>query len=257
MVGLGDVRRWKPGTLDHVFQQVRQRQAVLTSSGDDFFRTMPVAGWQGAAADSAAAGHGSLISQLDHLAAGTSIVNKTIAQAADAIPAVQRAITEADELARRYGYQVSDAGQIIDVLHNPGPADPNPADRARVKQQLVDDIEQVLRTADDIDNDLAAVLKQASAGKFGTGAETTVQGAAADALQESPGETLTTPRPTARRPKTPPGGPRCRRPGNGCCCMTTRTGWATWTACPPRPARPRTSPACRASELSCSVNWTS
>lgn len=193
MVRLGDVRRWNAGALEQVFQEVRQRQAVLTSSGDDFLKIMPIEGWQGAAAENAASEHQSLTSRLDHLAAGVAIVNKTIAQAADAIPGVQHAIGEAEELARKYGYQIGDDGQITDVMTNPGPTDPDPADRARVKQQLVDNISQVLRTAGDIDNDLAGVLKQASTGQFGTGNETTVQAAAADALQQSPGEVLTTP----------------------------------------------------------------
>jgi hypothetical protein len=195
MVALRDVKRWNAAALEVVFQTVRQRQGILTSAGDDFLTALPVDGWYGSAADNAVSAHRSLVSALDHLAAGVSIVNKTIAQAADAIPAVQRDISNAEALAARYGFQIGDDGVINDVLPDPGPSDPSPADRSRVRLELGGAIEQALRTAADIDNDLADVLRRAGSGGFGTGTETTIQGAAADALQESQGETLTTPPP--------------------------------------------------------------
>ncbi len=195
MVALADVKAWNAGALDEIFRLVQQRQQILTSSGDDFLGTLPIYGWQGPAADAATSAHQSLVSALDYLAADTGIVNKTIAQAADAIPAVQNDILDAEELASKYGYQIGDDGSITDVLTNPGPNDPSPQDRALAKQQISDTISQALRTADDIDNDLAGVLKRAASGGFGTGTETTVQGAMADSLQESPGEVLTTPPP--------------------------------------------------------------
>jgi hypothetical protein len=195
MVALGDVKRWNVGTLEQVFQTVQQRQQVLVSSGDDFRSVVPVDGWEGKAADAMADAHNSLFSALDYLAAGTSIVNKAVAQAADAIPAVQGDISDAEELASRYGYQIEDDGSITDTLTNPGPNDPSPDARALAKQQITDTITQALRTAGDIDNDLAGVLRRASSGGFGTGTETTVQGSMADGLQESPGEVLTTPPP--------------------------------------------------------------
>lgn len=195
MLALGDVKRWNAGTLDQVFQTVQQRQQILVSSGDDFRGVVPIDGWEGTAADAMADAHNSLFSALDYLAAGTSIVNKTVAQAADAIPAVQGDIQDAEELAAKYGYQIEDDGSITDTLTNPGPNDPSPDERALAKQQVSDTITEALRTAGDIDNDLAAVLRRASSGGFGTGTETTVQGSMADGLQESPGEVLTTPPP--------------------------------------------------------------
>lgn len=193
MVALGDVKRWQADTLEQVFRTVHQRQAVLTSAGDDFIRVVPIAGWTGAAANNAESAHRSLVSSLDKLAAGVSIVNKTISQAADAIPAVQREIDAAEQLAGRYGYRVGGDGSVIDVLTMCTPNDPSPQGRERARQQVIDQISAALRTAGDIDKDLADVLRKASAGEFGTGTETTIQGAAADALQESPGEVLTPP----------------------------------------------------------------
>ncbi len=51
---------------------------------------------------------------------------------------------------------------------------------------VVDDITQALRTAEDIDQDLASVLKRAEDGEFGTGDETTVAAAAGTVDPASP-----------------------------------------------------------------------
>jgi hypothetical protein len=192
MVDLADVKQWNVGQLEDVLHVVQQREQILVHSGDDFLNGLPVDGWEGAAADSAAINHRGLIAELNHMVAGVAIVAKTLAQAGDAIPAVQTEIANAAELATRYGYRLGDDGQVVDTLTNPGPTDPSPEDRARVKVEITDMVAGVLRTATDIDNDLASVLKRAAAGQFGTGTETTIQGAAADGLQDS-GEVLTTP----------------------------------------------------------------
>lgn len=133
------------------------------------------------------------MTRIDKLAAGASIVGKAITQAADAITGVQRAVTNAEEYARKYGYRISDTGAVTDTFPNgQSPPEFDPGDRARAHQQVVDDITQALRTADDIDQDLAAVLKRAEDGEFGTGDETTVAAAAAAGALD-PGLTLPEP----------------------------------------------------------------
>jgi hypothetical protein len=67
-----------------------------------------------------------------------------------------------------------------------------PADRARVAQQVSDELTQALRTARDIDDDLASVLRRAEQGGFGGGSASTVSQAAADATAADPGLTLPT-----------------------------------------------------------------
>jgi hypothetical protein len=105
---------------------------------------------------------------------------------------VQHAITNAEELARKYGYQVADNGAVADTFpEGKAPPEMNPDDRARVRTEVADAIAQALRTADDIDNDLTSVLKRAETGDFGTGDESTVA-AAADGAKD-PGLTLLEP----------------------------------------------------------------
>jgi hypothetical protein len=141
--------------------------------------------------------HKALMSRLEKMAAGANIVAKSIGQAADAIPAVLDAITNAEELARKYGYAVGADGTVIDTFAGrEPPPEVHPEDRARVKTQVADDISQALRTAEDIDKDLASVLQHAEHGEFGTGSEATVAAAAAAALA-NPGLTLPEPPPNA------------------------------------------------------------
>jgi hypothetical protein len=124
-------------------------------------------------------------------------VGKTLGQASDAIPAVQAAITTAEELARKYGYQVGDTGQVTDTFAGrEPPADMHPEDRAHAQRQVAADIEQALRTADDIDNDLESVLFRATLAEFGSGNDATVAAAAAAGLAD-PGLTLPEPPPNA------------------------------------------------------------
>jgi hypothetical protein len=195
---LADVRRWDAGVLDQVVRALHGRQSVLIHSGDDLVKVLPVAGWSGPACDDATSAHTALVGELDHLAAGAAVVIKALAQASDAIPAVHSAITEADALARAYGFQVGDAGQVIDTV---APGAPTPGmtadDRARVRAEVADGISQALRTAEDIDADLTDVLQRATHGQFGGGDPTTVEAASAAATAD-PGLTLPPPPPRGR-----------------------------------------------------------
>lgn len=180
MVALSDVKRWNPAALNEVAGTLHQRVQVLTFSGDDFRKLVPVDGWSGPAADNAASIHQGIVFQLEKMTAGASAVGKALAQASDAIPAVQQAIANAEELAQKYGYQVGDTGVVIDTFCGKPPPDLHPEDRARACQEVTDDIAQALRTAEKIDKDLTSVLQRAEHGEFGTGNEATVAAAAAD-----------------------------------------------------------------------------
>src|SRR4030088_1111800 len=88
------------------------RMQILIHSGDDYGKVIPVEGWSGPAAGNADSAHRSLMSRVEKMAAGMSIISKSIGQASDAILGVQHAITNAEELARKYGYQVAENGAV-------------------------------------------------------------------------------------------------------------------------------------------------
>lgn len=102
--------------LNDVANVIRQREQILVHSGDDFGKIVPVDGWSGAASDSAVAAHQALMKRVEPLAAVASAVGKALGQASDAILAVQRAIVNAEELARKYGYSVGNSSEVTDTL---------------------------------------------------------------------------------------------------------------------------------------------
>ncbi|RJQ88407.1 alpha/beta hydrolase [Amycolatopsis panacis] len=198
MVSISDVKRWNPATLNEAATTAQQREQTLIHSGDDYGKTMPIEGWTGGAADDALSAHRLLMFRLEKLAANANVVHKALMQASDAIPPVQNAIHAAEELARKYGYSVDDAGGIIDAFAGREPSpEMHPEDRARARQQVADDLAQALRTAEDIDVDLATVLRRAGQGEFGSGNDATVAAAAAAAEIANPGLTLPEPPPNA------------------------------------------------------------
>jgi hypothetical protein len=193
MVSLPDVKRWNPGVLNEVANVIRQREQILIHSGDDFRKIAPVDGWSGSASNSAVTAHQALMKHVEPLAAVASAVGKALRQASDAIPAVQRAIANAEELARMYGYTVGDGGEVTDTFPaGAAPPEMNPEDRARAKTDVADAVAQAMRTADDIDSDLQSVMWRAELAEFGTGNDATVAAAAASGLAE-PGLTLLPP----------------------------------------------------------------
>lgn len=193
MVNVADVRRWNAGQLGEIAHAIQQREQTLIHSGDDFAKMIPVDGWSGPAAQNAASAHRSLKSTVNKMAAGVSVVSKAVMQASDAIPGVQHAVNNAEELARKYGYQVGDDGAITDTFAGGAPPpEMHPDDRERAKVQAADAIGQALRTAGDIDRDLTSVIQRADRGEFGTGDEPTVAAAAAAGAAD-PGLTLLEP----------------------------------------------------------------
>lgn len=196
MVALADIRAWNPGTLDEICSTLQARTQVLVHSGDDYGKTLPVDGWNGPAADNAAAQHRALMRGLDTIAAGAAALGKAVGQASDAIIGVQSALKNADELAGKYGFAITADGAIVCVYAGQPPPELHPQDRARAQAQLTDEVAQILRTANDIDADLASVLDRAAAGQFGTGDESTVAAAVGDGVKD-PGLTLPEPPPNA------------------------------------------------------------
>ncbi|QWF78058.1 hypothetical protein [Amycolatopsis sp. CA-230715] len=197
MVSLADVKNWKPEVLNEIATTLRQRQQTLVHSGDDFGRLMPMASWTGPAADAAQGTHQQLMTRLMALTAVTSAVSKGLMQASDAIPPVKHAIEAAEELARKYGFTVDANGQVTDdFAGKEPPPEMHPEDRAHVHEQVVADLTQALRTAEDIDNDLDSLFFRAAFGEYADFHQGTVA-AAADAGLKEVGLTLPDPPPNA------------------------------------------------------------
>ncbi|WP_086825396.1 alpha/beta hydrolase [Allokutzneria sp. NRRL B-24872] len=174
MVSVSDVRRWRPPTLDGVFQALGSRRDTLVGFDDELHATRSPAGWTGSAAEAAAKHHGELTERMRRLVAGISAVRRATGEAADAVKAVQRALGDAEHLAGRYGFSIADDGKIVDIAQSRPTEAPQIRERAAMHAELVDRVEQVLRRANDIDADLAAVLERAALDRIDDGCGTSL-----------------------------------------------------------------------------------
>jgi hypothetical protein len=179
MVSMGDVRRWSPEGLEEAYRGLRQQEEALVEAGDGFGADAKVADWTGRAADAAESTRTALLDRMETIVAGVAGARRGIADAADAVTALRAALDEADELGRRYYFRISDDGLVIDSAFVTAGAAPQPsAERNQVKAELEDRVRELLRRADDIDRDLADVLRKAAHGQIGTDGATTVAAAA-------------------------------------------------------------------------------
>ncbi|MGH3913676.1 MAG: alpha/beta hydrolase [Pseudonocardiaceae bacterium] len=183
MVSIGDIRTWRPADLDHAFDDLSARRDTLIGLDDELAAARAPGGWIGAAADAATAAHDGLSERARRIVAGISAVRRATGETADAVLSIQRALGEAEDLARAYGFAVSDSGTVTDV-NPPAVADPAQArdvarERARVQAEVVDRLEQLLRRADDVDADFAAILRRAAHGEIDDGTGSALAQAAA------------------------------------------------------------------------------
>lgn len=195
MVSIGDIRAWQPDELDSAFDALSARRDSLIELDDELLGARAPDGWTGEAARAATAAHDALSERARRIVAGISAVRRATGETSDAVRAIQRALGEAENLARAYGFAVSEdgadgaAGTVTDVYP---PALPDPVqarevqrERAQVQAEVLDRLEQILRRADDVDADFAAVLGRAARGEIDDGTGSSL--AAASATGEGAG----------------------------------------------------------------------
>ncbi len=175
MTSIGDIRAWRPDELDSAFDALGVRRDRLVGLDDELAGARAPDGWTGEAASAATAAHDALSERARRIVAGISAVRRAVGETSDAVLAIQRALGEAVDLARVHGFAVSDNGTVTDA-HPPTISAPSQAqevqrERARVQAEVVDRLEQILRRANDVDVDLAAVLGRAARGEIDDGTE--------------------------------------------------------------------------------------
>lgn len=181
MVRIADIREWKPALLEEAFNGLRRELEDLLRVEDELAASKNPAGWTGPAAAAAAVEHERLCEQLRRIVAGGFAAARGIAEASDRAEAVLRALTEAEELAKFHSFLVSYDGQLTEPCPVVVPADQAAAvaaERAAVKAEVIDRLEQVQRQAADLGADLAAVLDRVKAGEIDDGMGATLVEAA-------------------------------------------------------------------------------
>ncbi|MGH3979144.1 MAG: alpha/beta hydrolase [Pseudonocardiaceae bacterium] len=183
MVSIGDIRTWRPDELDAAFDTLGSRRDTLIGLDDELAGARTPEGWTGDAASAAAAWHDTLSERARRIVAGIAAVRRATGETSDAVISLQRALREAEDLARAHGFAVSGDGTVVDA-HPPTVPDPAEAaeiqrERARVQAEVVDRLEQLLRRADDVDADFSTVLTRASRGEIDDGTGQSLSGASA------------------------------------------------------------------------------
>ncbi len=177
MVSIADIRTWRPGELDGAFDALTIRRDTLIGLDDELAAARTPQGWTGEAASAAAAAHDALSERARRIVAGISAVRRATGEISDAVLSIQRALGEATDSAGAYGFAVSDDGTVADA-HPPESASEDVArERRIVRDEVVDRLEQILRRAQDVDTDFAAVLGKAARGEIDDDAGQSLAGA--------------------------------------------------------------------------------
>jgi hypothetical protein len=170
MLTWGEVRRWSPGPLAELVGVLNARHNRLIACADDLRSTSTPEGWSGPAATAAATKANHLGDDAEELAAEGASVRRAAGDVSDAITGVVHGVQEADSLAAAHEFRIGDDGAVTD--HGPPPVctadDPDgsqtAADRQRIAVELHDRVQEVLRSAEDVDNDFCAVLDRVLSG---------------------------------------------------------------------------------------------
>ncbi|MDI2032544.1 alpha/beta hydrolase [Saccharopolyspora sp. TS4A08] len=182
MVSYADVRRWKPEQLDAVHQQLGNRRDDLINLQDELDASRNPDGWTGDAAQRSADQHRELVERMRSLVAEVATVRAAVATAADEVTVIKRRVEMADREAEGHGFQITEEGGVRDVKPPEnvpaGEAEQVRAQRIRVRDDLVDEIEKILDQAEATDAALAEALDAADEDEVRAGAGTTLASAA-------------------------------------------------------------------------------
>ena len=163
VVTWGEVLRWSPEPLAELVGVLNNRYNQLIGCADELRATAMPEGWSGPAANAAATKANQLADSAEELAAEGAMLRRAAGDVSDAITGVLNGVHEAQSLATAHEFRIGEDGAITG---GPPPVctadDPDgsvaAADNQRVVAELRDRIQEVLRSAEDVDNDFCSVL---------------------------------------------------------------------------------------------------
>lgn len=167
MVTWADATRWNPAALQNAVGAINAAYNKLVACSDDLRDINTPTGWHGNAAGAATGEVNQIIDGLEEYAADIAALRRAAGDTGDAITGVQNGVKEAEAIAAGNHFTIAPDGAIIDNGVPNIPADQQQLvaeERARLAEELKDRVEQILRQAIDIDNDLCAVLDKIQAG---------------------------------------------------------------------------------------------
>lgn len=183
MVSYAEVRRWRSDPLDSAEQRLKGVSEKLLGLSDEFADMATPTGWTGDAASAAVGTRTRVTDRMEHVVAGVAAARAALMHGADAIIGLRHGVEEADGLAQAHGFTIGADGSVGDTSPPQNvptdQIDDVRAERTRIQAELADRVEQILRRAADIDNDLSAALGRVANGEIGDNGATSLAAAAA------------------------------------------------------------------------------
>lgn len=162
MISWGNVRQWNGDPLADAVSPLNREYNELIGAGEELHAINTPHGWSGPAASAAAAKADELIDGLQEWAAEIAAARRAAGAVGDAINGIKNGVREAEDLARAHRFSIRDDGSVVDNGPPPGTSagqEKAVADERRaVASELKARVEQVLRSATDVDNDFRQVL---------------------------------------------------------------------------------------------------
>ncbi|MDV6011057.1 DUF6973 domain-containing protein [Haloechinothrix sp. LS1_15] len=167
MVSWADVKRWDPAAIGSVADGLRNDRDVLVGVEQEVADAAAPSDWVGDAAQAAGNQLRRYVSRLERRVAEMSAVFAGTAEAETAAESLKRAIGDAEELAQRYEFRITDAGEVVPLAES-SPSTPFAVldHRSMIKFQLEAQVGQILNAASELDSGLAATLRQAANGQI-------------------------------------------------------------------------------------------
>lgn len=182
MVSYGEVRKWTSGPLDAAEQRLKGLAEKLLGLSDDLADMGTPAGWEGDAAAAAQTRRSKIVDRMEQIVAEVAAARTGLMDASDGIVGLGHAVQDTEYLARAHQFDISDDGAVHDRaarVECPTEAEAQiQRERDRVQVELVDRVEQLMRRATDIDNDLVALLGKISRDEIDTQGVTSLASAA-------------------------------------------------------------------------------
>ncbi|AFU03493.1 alpha/beta hydrolase [Nocardia brasiliensis] len=173
---LPDIRWWNVLALEMLETSLSRRITTVQDVSGQLADIGMLPGWQGDAAAAARRRFTVTTDQLIDEAATLGAVRELTKQTREAVTHLKETLAAIEQTATANGLEIWDAGHVT-IADLPGAPDPAKVESLRL--ELQDAVQAVMKQADDIDADAAAVLNKAADGKIDDRGATDVAAASA------------------------------------------------------------------------------
>lgn len=166
MVDIGGINDWDAGALERLSGTLNGRTGTLVELGDQLNRIKLIDGWEGDTREAALQAFDKIVDELTDSAAQTSAIKRLTNDTEDAVTALKGALAELMTFAFANDFAVLNDNNLWDrwaFETPPGQTDAQYADRQRLKTELRDRIDEIVRRGTEIENYAISVMNAATA----------------------------------------------------------------------------------------------